>query len=438
LFLLVSLLSCDDKDTASVPELTDTVSVTDSASTTDTALTTDTAPEGPCIPPGGATVDYTVLPEPAVTLPAAGDSFVDPTFGTTIIRVTDAAEAGGPSTHGYSYWPVFNSDSTLFFLNKAGTPTLYSLDPESGATSELGPLFPSGVSCGWEDAAWSRTDPHLMYCHDLAPKRLYTWDVRAKDASGLTLLHDFDGELSGPSDRYLWQMLADKSDEVFTLHTRDDSGTGRTVIVYERSTDTVHLRDYGGRGLDETHVDHGGDRIVVLLRGLWEVWDFRADTIVTVEQTEEQRGGLCHQAAGTNRYVGGDCWETGFLSRPLDDPHNITHLVSTLQADGVTEDWTHSTHLSLNQWDERYFVASMATGDDGEWSPWEQEIVAVSIHGDWVVRLAHHHSDWEAGGYYAEPRVSMSYDGRYAAFTSNFDGLGQDVYLLKMPLICEE
>jgi hypothetical protein len=394
-------------------------------------------PTGPCIPPGGATVDYTVLPEPAVTLPPAGSAYVDPTFGTTIIRVTDAS-AGGDSYHAYGYWPVFNAGSTRFHIQKAGSPTLYDFDPTTHAIAEVGPLF-AGASCNWEDSAWSHTDPNVLYCHTYAPKRLYSYDVTTPGAAGLTLVHDFDADLTGAGDVNLNQMLVDGSDEVFTFHTRDDTGTTHTAVAYERSTDTVWTRAYDGAGLDETHVDHGGTYIVVHLAGSWDVWDFRTDTVVTVNMNATERGGLCHQVAGTNLYVGGDCWDTGFLARALDDPLSWTHLVTFYQPDGVSLEWDFDVHLSLNHSDERWFATSLYTpggADPAAWSPWEQEILAVATDGSFVTRLAHHHSDYPPAGYWASPRVSTSYDGRFAVFDSNFDGGGIDVFIVVLPTIC--
>src|SRR5262245_55512282 len=67
---------------------------------------------------------------PAPALPRAGGTFVDPTFGTTIMRVTD--DTDGKSCHNYySYWPTFNLDSTRFFVACDNMPRLYRFDPNS-------------------------------------------------------------------------------------------------------------------------------------------------------------------------------------------------------------------------------------------------------------------------------------------------------------------
>lgn len=57
---------------------------------------------------------------PLPALPTTGGTFVDPTFGTTILRVTDAATDGGGSCGtAYSYWPTFNRTSTRLWAFSA-------------------------------------------------------------------------------------------------------------------------------------------------------------------------------------------------------------------------------------------------------------------------------------------------------------------------------
>src|SRR5688572_25693465 len=99
-------------------------------------------------PAAAAFVDRQVHPEPPLpALPAAGGTFVDPTFRTTIMRLTD--EADGPENQvGYSYWPTFNRDSTRAAVatSDGQTRTLYRLDPVAFTLlgKDLVPPTPSG------------------------------------------------------------------------------------------------------------------------------------------------------------------------------------------------------------------------------------------------------------------------------------------------------
>ncbi len=58
-------------------------------------------------------------------LPKAGETLIDPTFGTTILRLTDERD-GKYCINAYSYWPTFNRDSTrLFVALRRNAQTLY-------------------------------------------------------------------------------------------------------------------------------------------------------------------------------------------------------------------------------------------------------------------------------------------------------------------------
>ena len=78
-----------------------------------------------CAPVPAGTVplltDFNVRPEPA--LPAmgpAGSKIVDPTFGTTILRVTDANNAGAFGKTLYANYPSVNLNSTRVMAQKEG------------------------------------------------------------------------------------------------------------------------------------------------------------------------------------------------------------------------------------------------------------------------------------------------------------------------------
>lgn len=63
--------------------------------------------------------DQRLLPKPypALLLPGAGGSFTDPTFGSKIIRVTDASTApDGAGVNSAAQDTMFNADTSLFYL----------------------------------------------------------------------------------------------------------------------------------------------------------------------------------------------------------------------------------------------------------------------------------------------------------------------------------
>ncbi|MBK9313236.1 MAG: hypothetical protein IPM55_03140 [Acidobacteria bacterium] len=89
---------------------------------------------------------YPVPPPPA--LPPAGGTFVDPTFKTTLMRVTDDKDSSN-NHNMYSYWPSFNKDSSYLWVGIANTAYLYDFDPVGFSLSNKRLFFrnkPSGIS----------------------------------------------------------------------------------------------------------------------------------------------------------------------------------------------------------------------------------------------------------------------------------------------------
>src|SRR5438477_13148756 len=100
--------------------------------------------------------DYGTYPvPPAPPLPAAGGTIIDPTFGTTIMRLTDAND-GPDCINSYSYWPTFNVNSTRLLVYSEVVPLLYRFDPVNFKT--LDKVIWS-TSLRWDDAIWSGGDP---------------------------------------------------------------------------------------------------------------------------------------------------------------------------------------------------------------------------------------------------------------------------------------
>ncbi len=71
------------------------------------------------------------------------------------------------------------------------------------------------------------------------------------------------------------------------------------------------------------------------------------------------------------------------------------------------------------------------------WAPYFEELVLVKVDGSQIYRLGYTWSR-SAENYWAVPRASISRDGKYLVFDSNFDisntGSAQysDVYLIKI------
>jgi len=289
---------------------------------------------------------------PAPALPPAGGKYLDPTFGTQILRVTD--EADGDSQNAYSYYPAFNRDSTMFFIHCKAGPRLYHFDPNAFRIVGKEPLFaarpPHKHAPRWEDCIWSGADPNALFCH--GHLRLWRYDVRARKYH---LVRDFSGELA---PGHLHQMSKSLDDNVFGFSRQDPKWKLVGCLVWRRDSDSIALR-HDTTDLDEIQVDK---------TGRWCV----------VKTAKQGRGSLL---------ADDEAWAT----------------VS-------------------------FYVANKLPGSGA----FRNEIVQVKTDGSQQVRrLAHHRSVYR--GYWDSPRACISRDGRFITYTSNFEGRGRGVFILRVP-----
>jgi cysteine-rich repeat protein len=372
-------------------------------------------------------------PEPALpALPAAGGTLVDPTFGTTILRVTDAATVGGSCGTAYSYWPTFNADSTRLwaFCDEPNAEWLYDFDPVTLALSNQRPLFassaPGGAGLRMEDAIWSKTDPDVMYVHD--GKRLWSYDVVTEL---FTLVKDLS---SLQPNLFLHQMSVSSDDDVFAFTKKHDTSFDVTgYLAYRRSTDTFPANQATAQ-IDEVQVDKSGRWLVVKtgVSGAGAIESRIVDLETGAVEGLTDNGpdfGPGHSDNGTGTVIGADNWNNQLTGRGLATPHVFSTVF------GYGDDWTQDIHISMLADDERWVTLTSyrANSFAPAWGPLHGEVYQVATDGTQRVRrLAHHRSD--VSTYYESPRGNVSRDGRFVAFTSNWGGSSRhDLFVVVAP-----
>ncbi|HEY3663818.1 MAG TPA: hypothetical protein VGL24_11750, partial [Chthoniobacterales bacterium] len=164
----------------------------------------------------GVKRDYGTYPvPPPPPLPAAGGTVIDPTFGTTVMRLTDSQD-GPDCINSYSYWPTFNLNSTRLLVYSGTASLLYRFDPAAFKIIDKATwntIIPGGGSVRWDDAIWSGLDPDLIYCHDNIGMKIWLYNVATQS---YTQLADLTAQYR-PGD-YLWQMSkASRNDNIFAF-----------------------------------------------------------------------------------------------------------------------------------------------------------------------------------------------------------------------------
>jgi len=375
-------------------------------------------------------------PYPAPALPPAGGRYVDPTFGTTIIRVTDENDGLGATTM-YSYWPSFNRDTTLFFISvvvraswgKDWVPYLYSFDPSTATFTKRGRLW-GNLPLLAEGAIWSGRDRETLF--GLNGLRLYQFNVVQKS---YVLLKDFAGAYPGATSA--WQMSKSTDDRFFAFTLKSPTYADIGVLVWDRQLDRTYTRGIPDPGAyDESHLDRTGRYLFIVAKDT-AVWDYAAGAIRSMTR-------IGHYDVDDGRVVSGCTVSTG----------TPRFCIFDVTANPITEtevfvrpqnNWDTERHISWLANDRTTFFMSHYVPRRIPPERWKAHMDEITQHwtdGTWR-RLAHHRSEvWNHGGntYSPSPRGNIDPSGRYFIYTSNWDGSRNpdgsprtDVFILVVP-----
>ncbi len=378
--------------------------------------------------------DYGVYPPPSPpALPAPGGTFMDPIFGTTILRVTDAND-GDNNHHSYSYWPCFNKNSSLLYISSVGgNPTLYDFDTTTFSFSNKRSMLQSnplndGTPNG-EDAIWSGTQNNMMLCH--TAQKIYSYNVTTDQ---YTIIKDFSTDYP---DIYLWQMSRSINDSVFAFTYKENVNyTNVGYITYRLAvniTDTVNFPT-----IDEVQVDKTGNYLVIKTGNSGpsvietEILNFQTGTIdYLTDDTPDFSPG--HSDNGSGFVIGSDNWNNSYTYRNLATPHISFSVLD------FNNDWSLGNHVSMLSDNESWALMSTFVGSTIPSSGiFVDEIFQFTTDGSKSVRrLAHTHSDYlnqnSNNAYWSMPRANISRDGKYIVFTSNWGSTTRmDVFVLKI------
>ncbi len=360
-------------------------------------------------------------------MPQAGATIVDPTFGTTIFRLTDGADGNSGTQVQYAYWPVFNADSTRIHVvgtYEASRSVFYKFDPKMMTTSNK-LVLRTPPSSGWlmerSDMIWSGSDPDLIYGHNEVQK-LWVYNVAT---NSYALLKDFTSQVIPGGG--LYQMSKSLEDDVFAFTLTDASNNPAGFLVWKRSTDQVLLRRLVSN-VNEVQVDKGGQFLSVVFNGnndqIWTLATGRYESLTWGVD------GFAHYDSGHGALL-----TVGFSLKDLRYRQLVTPHVFTSLLPGYISYAIQSDHFSMLADNERWGLISRYSVSGGPVrDAFDNEIFQLATDGsNRVRRLAHHRS--VAVTYEAQPKANISRDGRFVAFTSNWGRAGGrlDVYVVSIP-----
>jgi hypothetical protein len=384
-------------------------------------------------------------------LPAPREAWIDPIFGTCLLRVTDREQDVGRAVSGlrneYSRVQAFNADESLMIVRGTeGDWFLYD-------AATLEPIKELNFG-GAVEPRWSVTDPESILLSPL-DLTLATYDV-GRDVQ--IPAHDFVGELPAEwGAAYVWRryegspsadgrydaLLGEDQDFVtrglITYDWRTDAILGMAAVPNsdKNEPDSVSISPLGNfvlaqfeyceRGFMGTYEAPCG--AMVYTRDLTQGWGIariigHSDLALDANGREV----LVYQEIDTDQIVMADL-ETG----------EITPLLGLDFSEGA-----FGLHFSGQAFQRPGWVAVSvhpeAAQPDFSNSFWMVgTIFALELRANpRVVQLAHHHSlrsETEAD-YFAEPQVTVNHDFTRLLFGSNWGryGAGEvEMYMIVLP-----
>jgi hypothetical protein len=349
--------------------------------------------------------------------PSAGGSFVDPVFGTTIKRVTNAmgtvnADQGGNLMwieNEYSTMSAFNSDNSKFILvhqsyfglyDGDGT-FLYSLPLEINSSSE---------------PRWSRANNGILYYHYANQLKTYTVATGA-----LTVIHTFT-EYSAISGTGESDISADGDHFVFV-------GDGGQIFVYQISTgEKFTVLNTGSKGFDSTYITPHNEVVVSWLTSGTtrytgqELFDINMNFLRQLSHADGHK----HLTTDTN----GDevlIWTNSDDPAPIANCQNgivKIRLADAAQTCLLQLSWSLAVHITAPDGNGTAFVDTEAPANPqpgtSAWVPYTNELLQVKLDGSGTTRWAHHRS-FPVNSYNWQPKLTVSRDGTHMLYASDFD-----------------
>lgn len=350
---------------------------------------------------------------PAVPRPALHRAFVDPVFGTTIVRITDPSQVPGVNRvrHYYSKMNPFNADETRAILfGGDGGKILYD-------TRTWQPIKSLRITSSDPEIQWHPSDPNLFYHLDFVGnspnvRAMFRYDIRTDER---TLLRDFSeyetarGRLEGNLDRagryYAMLGFKGKQIEAFVYDLVNDRVSQRVPVTEKMADDWISVSQSG--------------RFVVLMGGdRSRVYDIQMNHLRDLPQGSFGHADLCLTADGRDVMVYDGADHQIGAHRNV----NLIDLETGAAIALVRLGWKSTPHVSCRNLDRPGWALVSTQGPDSRYPNHDFEIFWVKLDSSGEVRrIAHHHSNREEGGYFAEQHAVSNRDGTKIVFASNWE-----------------
>lgn len=356
--------------------------------------------------------------------PEVGTSYVDPVYGTTIRRLSEARITWNNAVPGWlsfvtTEYPTaspFNANGTLVIVQHQGYFGIYI-----ALSSHYLRDLPFDCHAGAEPR-WSRTDPRVLYY--VSGNQLRKLDVVSNRSTLVRAFPEYSA-ITGHGESDISQ-----DDDHFVLAGVPVSvpAVGDDIFVYERSTNTKGpVLNTQGNLYNQLYIAPDNSVLIGWLptgtarfSGI-ELFD---PSMIFKRQVAHAIGHM-HLTRDTN----GDnllIWNNSNDPLPIANCQN--GIVKVRLADGqqtclLQLDWSLAVHITAGDGNGWTFVETYAPSNpipaSPAWKPYTNELLQVKLDGTQVQRLLHHRSR-PFNSYVYQPRAAASRGGNQFIFTSNY------------------
>ncbi len=391
-----------------------------------------------------------VLTPANLPLQPVGVPFVDPVFGTVLRRVSDTSGQGGFETQIYNQLQPFSADNQYLLLVGSDGYLVRRVD-------DLGRVEGLDTST-WNAPRWHPTVPHTIVHYDSNADTTVRVQYTNVDTLVTTTAYTFPAQYEYVRVNQSFDELSHDGRWMAGMLTRNDSESVLFSLDLQSGSLGVEISigeiyagpadpdpQWGEVEPDWVGVSPLGNYMVVQwvrdgddrASGL-EAWDIQTGQHLGHITDHHHHGDLGVDSDGVT-----EVFMTTAMSSPMDPNIPATAVHRLPGTDPVSTpvylqplDWTDEDHISM-QGPNGVGLVSWGTYDGVIDEPFEDELFLQNTDGS-VQRLVHHRSS--KCGYWVQPRASMSRDGRYVVFASDWgqpgcggDGLGQgDPYIIDL------
>lgn len=368
------------------------------------------------------------LSVPSFARPALRAPFTDPTFKTTITRLTDPSMSPSDGSnrtiglrHEYARYAAINADNTKVIVRVLGGMDRGYFEVRDLASGAL--LYKIGANRGDPEMSWHPTSPNLLFYRTSNEVRIFHVDTgQSEVVMSFPQYYAISSKGEGrPSDD--WRYYA-------FVAFRDSSYTTADIVVADLTAKRI-VKTWSNSGRpDWVSMSPSGKYVVAQWtdsRGTL-LYDRDSLSLLRTAFSDAAHCDFAYDAQGDEVIVYRPGTSAAIVEAGSPSGHPI---VQVRLSDGkrtklLDLGWKwFSNHMSgiASRKQRGWVLVSTYTSPDNAQQPFSREIFWLKLDGSGEVRrIAHHHSDQGfvdgKKDYWAEPQATSSWDGSIVLFSS--------------------